>query len=76
MFKQLLANQRVTFVADVNQAMRHSPFYYWHNERSSKYVVSQRNSTIPVAAGLDKDEADACVMFKANEYILRNIQKH
>lgn len=75
MFKQLLKNQRVTFVADVIQAVNHSPYYSWFNEKSQRYVVSCRGQALPVAAGLEKDEADACVMFKANEYILRNLQQ-
>lgn len=74
MYKQMLKNQRVTFVANVNQAEEKSPFYFWLNERSGKYVVSHKDNGT-VAAGLDRDEAEACVMFKANEFIFRAIQK-
>lgn len=78
MFIQMLKNQRVTFVNDANQAEAHSPFFMWYNPKSDCYVVSKNypNSVCAegVAAGMDKEEAEACVMFKANEYIYRNLQ--
>lgn len=73
MFTTLLKNQRVTFVGDVAEAEKHSPYYKWFNPTSGQYVVSQRDRG-PVAAGLNEAEADACVMFKANEYIYRALQ--
>ncbi len=73
MYQQMLKNQRVTFVSDVDTAEKHSPFYFWLNDKSGKYVVSHKE-TGTVAAGLSRDEAVACVMFKANEYIYRKVQ--
>jgi hypothetical protein len=73
----MLKNQRVTFVSDVEQAEQYSPFFMWHNPQSGCYVVSQRQGLgyevicTCVAAGLTKEEAEACVMFKANEFLLR-----
>ena len=74
MFKTMLKNQRVQFVSDVDQAMKHSPFYAWHNEKSDRYVVSNKETNQCVAAGLSKEDADAAVMFKANEHIYRRVQ--
>lgn len=77
MFITMLKNQRVTFVSDVAQAEKNSPFKLWLNDKSGKYVVSLlgNGTANPVAAGMELDEAQACVMFKANEYIFRNVQK-
>jgi hypothetical protein len=87
MYIQMLKNQQVsreagsasqtTFVSDVAQAEQYSPFFMWHNPQSGCYVVSKRQGLgyegvcTCVAAGLTKEEAEACVMFKANEFILR-----
>lgn len=75
MYTQLLANQRVTFVSDIIQAQNHSPFYHWYNEKSERYVVSNKENGLTTASGLSKEEAEACVMFLANDYIYKFVQK-
>jgi hypothetical protein len=75
MYQTMLKNQRVTFVSDVIQAINHSPFYHWYNEKSNRYVVSNKDNKMTVAAGLTKEEAEACVMFKANQHIYNRVQK-
>jgi len=76
MFIQMLKNQHVTFVNSRDEAERFSPFFLWWNTNSNAFVVSKfaHGDTSPVASGMDKEEADACVMFKANEYIFRQLQ--
>jgi len=74
MFIQMLKNQRVTFVSDANQAEAHSPFVVRRNVNNGCYIVYYVKRNSPVAAGMDKEEAEACVMFKANEYIFRQLQ--
>jgi hypothetical protein len=69
----MLKNQRVTFVSSVEEAEQHSPFRMSFNPVSSKYVV--RDGSNVKAAGMEKDEAEACVMFCANEYIYRSVQE-
>lgn len=75
MFIQMLKNQRVTFVSDEEQAMQYSPFKKWFNDVSGKWVVQDHIKGQAVAAGMTEEEAIACVMFKANEYIYRRVQK-
>lgn len=76
MYQQMLKNQRVTFVSDVEQAEKISPYYMTYNRFSDRYVVMCKRDTMPiVAAGLSKEDAEAAVMFHANQYILRNVQK-
>lgn len=75
MFVQMLKKQ-TTFVHDVAQAEQYSPFRMSFNEKSQRYVVKNIESELSiVAAGLELEEAEACVMFKANEHIFRKIQK-
>lgn len=72
----MLKNQRVTFISDVEQAEKETPYYMTYNHFSERYVVKCKRSTMPiVAAGLDEEEAKACVMFHANQWIYRNVQK-
>lgn len=78
MYQQMLKTQRVTFVSDVEQAKKFSPFYEWFNPYSERWVVSDNTDPSAhrtVAAGLSKEEAEAAVMFYANQYIYRNVQK-
>lgn len=76
MFITTLKNQRVTFVRDVAQAEKETPYFMVYNRFSEKYVVKCNRDTMPiVAAGMDKEEAEACVMFHANQWIYRNVQK-
>lgn len=89
MFIQMLKNQQTTFVNDVQQAMDYSPFYVWYNVASLRWCVSKDRGfgetpelaaagspafhSECVAAGMDQEEAHACVMFKANEFIRRGL---
>ena len=78
MYIQMLKNQRVKFVSDVLQARQHSPFKEYRNPNTGLYIVhdtSKAEGNRCIAAGLSFEEAQACVMFKANEYIYRNVQK-
>ncbi len=77
MYATMLKNQRVTFVTDVAQAEKYSPFIAHYNCKSDKYVVYNKSNPEGqqiVAAGLSKEEAEACVMFKANQWIYNNLQ--
>lgn len=76
MFIQMLKNQRVTFVTDALQAEAYSPFTMRRNPNNGRYIVSRMVDNQPqcVAAGMDLEEAKACIMFKANEYIFRKVQ--
>lgn len=77
MFITLLKNQRVTFVSDVEQAEKCSPYFMKYNKFSERYVVFCKRATGDdvVGAGMEKDDAEACVMFHANNWIYRNVQK-
>jgi hypothetical protein len=78
MYITMLKNQRVTFVSDVIQARAHSPFKEYRNPLNGCYIVhdtSKPEGQRTVAAGLSKEEAEACVMYRANQYIYNNVQK-
>lgn len=74
MYITLLSKQRVTFVSDVAQAEEYSPYFMFFNEKSQRYVVSHKQRGVK-AAGLTKEDAEACVMFCANEHIFQTVQK-
>jgi hypothetical protein len=74
MFIQMLKNQRVTFVNTANQAEAYSPYVARRNPNNGCYVVYDVEGNIVVAAGMAQEEAEACIMFKANEYILRKLK--
>jgi hypothetical protein len=73
MYITLLKNQRVTFVSSIEEAYYYSPYKMRYNEKSNRYVVEMEQQI--VAAGLSKEEAEACVMYRANQYIYNNVQK-
>lgn len=74
MFKTLLKNQHITFVSDVEQAEKYSPNRMKKNEEKNTYFIKHEERGIR-AAGLDKEEAEAAVMFYANEHIAKELQK-
>lgn len=79
MYTQMLKNQHVTFLYTVAEAEKFSPFFMWYNFKSDKWVVSWTDDKtylpVSVAAGLSSEEAEACVIFKANEHIARSMSK-
>ena len=77
MYIQMLKNQQVTFVSDVADAEKYSPYRMIYNKFSGKWIVkhSERETMPIVAAGLDQDEAEACVIWHANRHIFNAVQK-
>lgn len=79
MYIQMLKNQQVTFVNNRDEAERFSPYHMWWNHNSDRFVVSRKvddsGCLEPIAAGMSEEEAIACVMYKANEFILRSMNK-
>lgn len=68
MFKTLLKNQHVTYLSSVEDAEKHSPFKMELHEKSGTYTIRHKDRGIQ-AAGLCKDDAEAAIVFYANNYI-------